>query len=204
MLFISVSFLQKLSTKYLKSLFFSRAMVRKKERFFYDMIIRYVLLLVLAIPGLQIFYFVFQPLTTYPVYWILNTFYNVSLEASTIIVSGCYPIEIIGACVAGSAYLLFLILNLSTPNIKTVKRLKLLGIAFGSFLVLNIIRIFVLSVLLVNEFPSFDFVHSFFWYFISIVFVVGVWFYEVRKFNIKDIPFYTDIKFILKEIRKKN
>ena len=175
----------------------------KKDRF-HDLILRYIILLVLAIPGLQIFYAVFQPLTAYPVYWFLNLFYEASMENFVVSIVGCYPIEIVGACVAGSAYLLFLILNLSTPNIKAIKRLKLLGIAFGSFLVLNIIRILILSFLIITESTAFEFVHSFFWFFISVAFVVGVWFYEVRKFNIKDIPFYTDIKFILKEIKKKH
>lgn len=180
------------------------AMVKKKKKKFAskNIILRYIILLALAIPGLKFLYVIFQPLTEYPVYWLLNIFYDATLKGSTIFIQGCYPIEIVGACVAGSAYLLFLILNLSTPNIKVVKRLKLLGIAFGSFLALNIIRIFILGLLIVTESSSFEFVHTFFWYFVSTIFVVGVWFFEVKKFNIKGIPFYSDIKSILKEIRK--
>lgn len=176
----------------------------KKDKHFQNLILRYIILIALAISGLQIFYAIFQPLTAYPVFWVLDIFYEASMENFVVSIVGCYPIEIVGACVAGSAYLLFLILNLSTPNIKPVKRLKLLGIAFGSFLVLNIIRILILSFLIVIESTAFEFVHTFFWYFVSIVFVAAVWFYEVKKFNIKDVPFYSDVKFILKEIKKKH
>lgn len=180
-------------------------MVKKKRNKieFQKLITRYIILLALAIPGLQIFSFIFQPLTSYPVYWLLDLFYEASMENFVVSIAECYPIEIVGACVAGSAYMLFLILNLSTPNINVLKRMKLLGIAFGSFLVLNIIRIFILGLLIVNESPSFDFVHSFFWYFVSTVFVAGVWFFEVKRFNIKGIPFYSDVKFLLKKVKKK-
>jgi len=176
---------------------------KKKKIAFQELIIRYLVLLVLAIPGYQFFQFIFQPLTTYPVYWFLDIFYEASLEASTIFITGCEEVEVAGACVAGSAYLLFLILNLATPNIKVVKRLKLLGIAFGSFLVLNIIRIIILVALHVHGSPAFDIVHSFFWYFISVVFVVAVWFFEVKRFDIKGIPFYSDVRYLLKEVKNK-
>lgn len=167
-----------------------------------DIILRYILLLIVSIPGFYFFQWIFQPLTEYPVYWILNFIYGATLDGSTVLIEGVLPIEIVGACVAGSAYLLFLILNLSTPNIGYLKRLKLLGVAFGSFLIINILRILVLSFMIVAESSSFDFVHSFFWYFLSTIFVVGVWFFEVKKFNIKDVPFYSDIRFLLKHSRK--
>ncbi|MFW6027161.1 MAG: pacearchaeosortase [Candidatus Woesearchaeota archaeon] len=176
--------------------------MKKNKKEVKNLIIRYFLLLVFLFIGLKLVYFIFEPLTRYPVYWLLDIFYNVSLSNSIILFPGLNFIEIAGACIAGSAYLLFLILNLSTPKISLLKRLKLLGIAFGSFLILNIIRIFILGILVVRDSPSFSFVHSFFWYFLSIIFVVGIWFFEVKKFNIKHIPFYSDIMFLLNKTRK--
>ena len=173
----------------------------KKDKGFLDIVLRYSLLLLLTIFGIKVFHFLFKPLTKYPVYWFLDVFYETSLN-HLIHIPGKASIAIIGACVAGSAYLLFFILNLSTPNINLVKRIKLLSIAIGSFLILNIIRIIILSLLLIEGSSSFSFVHTFFWFFISIVFVAGVWFFEVKKFNIKEIPFYSDIKNILQEIKK--
>ncbi len=173
----------------------------KKNKRFLDIILRYFSLLLLTIFGVELFQFLFKPLTKYPVFWLFDLFYNVELNNFIYFQQGP-SIGIIGACIAGSAYLLLLILNFSTPNINFFKRMKLLLIGFGSFLILNIIRIFILGILIVNQSSSFAFVHKFFWYFLSIFFVIAIWFFETKRFNIKKIPFYSDIKKVLKEIKK--
>jgi exosortase/archaeosortase family protein len=154
-----------------------------------------------ALPGFWIFYFVFSPLTVYPAYFILNLFFNASLSGSTIFLGALSPIEIVDACIAGSAYYLLLIFNLSIPNIKTAKRLKMIGFAFLSFLVVNILRIVLLSAIFVLNPRIFDISHKLSWYLGSIILVVGIWFLEVKHFNIKEIPFYADVKSILKYIK---
>jgi len=164
-----------------------------------DILIRYVLLVLVALPNLYLFYFLFAPLTLFPVFFLLNLFYDAILNNSFILVNNSFTIEIIDACVAGSAYYLLTIFNLAIPKIKLKKRLKMLGFVFGSFLVLNILRIFLLSMLYVNGSTWFDFTHQLFWYLISIVFVIGIWFLEVKLFKIKQIPFYDDIKFLYKK-----
>jgi exosortase/archaeosortase family protein len=123
---------------------------------------------------------------------------------SNIILVNSIPIEIIEACVAGSAYYLMLILNLSIPNIKIKKRLLLLLFSFSLFFVVNIIRIIVSSSILVSGATWFDFAHRLFWYVGSIVFVVGIWFLSVKLFKIKEIPFYTDIKYLFSLAKKKS
>jgi exosortase/archaeosortase family protein len=107
-------------------------------------------------------------------------------------------IEIIEACVAGSAYYLLLILNLSTPSIKFPKRFKLILISFASLLIVNIIRIVFLSAVFVTGASWFDIAHKVFWYVGSIIFVLVIWFLEVKYYKIKSIPFYSDLKFIYK------
>jgi hypothetical protein len=47
----------------------------------------------------------------------------------------------------------------------------------------------------------FDISHKLSWYIGSIILVVGIWFLEVKKFNIKEIPFYSDLKAMLKNIK---
>jgi exosortase/archaeosortase family protein len=111
------------------------------------------------------------------------------------------PIEIVDACVAGSAYYLLLIFNLSVPNIKLTKRIKMLCFAFISFLIVNIVRIVVLSVIFLLKPNIFDISHKLSWYVGSIILVVGIWFIEVKKFEIKEIPFYSDLKLMLKNIK---
>lgn len=171
----------------------------KKE--YWSIIIRYIILILISFSNLYIFYLIFTPLTIYPVYFLLKLFFNISLQVNTLFIHN-FSIEIIEACIAGSAYYLLLILNLSIPKTNIKKRLKMILFAFSSLLILNIIRIFLLvSLLSITPF-LFEITHKIFWYFISIVFVIGIWFIEVRIFKIKQIPIYSDIKFLVKQIKK--
>lgn len=174
----------------------------KKINFVYSLLIRYFLLLITAIPSFWIFYFIFTPLTIYPVYIILSLFFNTYLFGNVIFLGNSFsPIEIIDACIAGSAYYLLLIFNLSIPNIQFVQRVKMVFFAFFSFLAVNILRIVILSVIFILKPSMFDITHKLSWYIVSIIFVVGIWFIEVKKFKIKEIPFYSDIQSILRYIK---
>ncbi len=157
-----------------------------------DLGIRY-LVLVLFGAGLGVFYFLFTPLTVWPVYGVLNLVDSgVRLfEGSVIFFSGNY-IEIIGACVAGAAYYLLLILNLATP-MDYLKRAESLLFLFGSFLLLNIFRIVLFSLLFVSGFQFFDLAHKLIWYFGSTILVVVIWFVNVWLFDIREIPVYSDV-----------
>lgn len=164
---------------------------------------RYFLIILLSIPNLLIFYTLFTPLTLYPVYWILSVFFSASLQGSTIFIRNI-PIELIGACIAGSAYFLLFALNLALPKINLKQRVKMMAFAFAAFLVINILRIFLLSMLYLSGSSWFDFTHKLFWYAVSILFVVFIWFVEVKLFKIKDIPFYSDLKFFYNKSSLKN
>ena len=173
----------------------------KKSNLYWSIIIRYLILILIALPNLYLFYLILTPLTIYPVYFLLKLVSEVSLQANTLLISN-FSIEIIKACIAGSAYYLLLILNLSIPKIDLKKRLKMILFAFLLLLVLNILRIFLLILLLLINPYLFDITHKAFWYLISIIFVIGIWFTEVKVFKIKQIPFYSDIRFLIKQINK--
>ena len=164
-----------------------------------DIFIRYVILILIALPNFYLFYFIFTPLTVYPVYFLIKLFFDASLTGEVINIMNYFPIEIIEACVAGSAYYLLLILNLSIPKIKLKKRINLILFSFTLFLIINILRIFLMSMIFIYGSQYFDILHKLFWYFGSIIFVIGIWFAEVKLFNIKEIPFYSDIKFLYKK-----
>ena len=176
--------------------------MNKTQKQFLDIFVRYIILVIVAIPNLWLFYFIFAPLTIYSVYFLLNLFFDASLM-SNIILIGKHPIEIISACIAGSAYYLLLILNLSVPKIKLDKRIKMIVLSFASFLVINILRIFLLSLVFLTGSSWFDITHKLFWYLGSVLFVIGIWFAEIRLFKIKEIPFYSDIKFLYKQTNLK-
>lgn len=180
---------------------------RYKE--YWSIFARYFILILVAIPGLSIFYYFLKPLTIYPSFFLLNIFYEASLSDNTIFVGnllsgGVIPIEIIEACVAGSAYYLLLILNLSVPNISLPKRIWAIAFSFGSFLAINILRIFILSFMAISGSSLFDVTHIVFWYVLSTIFVVGVWLLEIRLFKIKEIPFYSDIRYLYHKSHFKN
>lgn len=170
------------------------------KKFVPDFFLRYSPLIIVGIFSAQIFYFLFLNLTLYPVYFLLKIFFNLSLEANVIWINSI-SIEIIEACVAGSAYFLLLILNLSTPGIKLKKRISLMLFSFSVFLAVNILRIFFLSIMLISGNSFFDITHKIFWYAGSTIFVVGIWFLSVKIFKIKKIPLYSDIK-MLYNLRK--
>ncbi len=169
----------------------------------YSIFIRYIILILISFSNLWIFYFLLTPLTIYPVYFILNIFFDVNLIGNVIFfLSYNFSVEIIEACIAGYAYYLFAILILSTPKIKANKRIKMLAFSFSILLIANILRIVMLLPVYTCSPDLFDILHKISWYFLSVIFVVGVWFLEVKKFEIKEIPFYSDLKFLLKQIQK--
>jgi len=172
--------------------------MNKSTKNFLDIFIRYIILVLLGLTNTWIFYIIFAPLTIYPVYHLFNLLFE-SILVGNIIYIGEKVIEIIPACVAGAAYYLLLILNLATPNIKIKKRVKMIIWSFVILLVLNILRIFFLGVLYLGDFAWFDITHKIFWYLISTLFVVGIWFKQVKVFKIKEIPLYSDIKFLYKK-----
>jgi exosortase/archaeosortase family protein len=164
-------------------------------------LVRYVVLVV-CVFSLPWIYKILTPLTVFPVLFLLKIFIgNVFLKGAILVVNLKPLIEIIPACVAGSAYLLLVILNLSV-KMAPKKRTYSLILSLLILLILNIVRIFSFSVLYIKTSPIFDLTHVLFWYVLSIVFVIAIWFLMVRLFLIREIPFYSDIKTLIKDIRK--
>jgi len=168
----------------------------------FEIVIRYSILLILAFQSLYLIYLVFTPLTVYPVYFILKAIYNATLlEGNVIFFKGVYA-ELITACIAGAAYYFLLILNLTTP-MKIKKRIYSILFILASFLAINIIRIAIFAFLLVRGFEYFDITHKIVWYIGSTILVLAIWFVNVYLFRIKEIPIYSDIKNIVKDVKKK-
>jgi exosortase/archaeosortase family protein len=163
--------------------------------------IRYIILVIVALPNFYLFYLIFTPLTIYASYGILNVFYNLTLNQNIIQVVGCTSIEIVPACVAGVAYYLLLVLNLAIPKIEIKKRLFLFLSSFSMLFLINVLRISILSAMYINNIASFDVIHKVFWYAGSTIIVVIIWFLNIKLFNIKGIPFYTDLKFMYQKIK---
>ena len=160
-------------------------------------LLRYIILLGLMFT-LPLIYKILTPITIYPSVYLLKLFYNTAITNSLVIINNRTFIQIIPACIAGSAYLLLLILNLSVP-MKLKKRMYLIFISFFILLILNILRISTLSVLFHHNFIFFDFTHKLFWYLLSTIFVVLIWLFIVRYYSIKEIPVYSDVRYLMKQ-----
>jgi len=167
---------------------------------------RYFFLLIIGFFGLSLFYFLFSNLTISVVYKILSSFFNASLSKNIILINN-YSIEIIGACIAGAGYYLFLILSFSIPKISLIKRIFLTLFCWSFFFLINLIRIVLLSFLLVSGNSYFDLTHNLFWFFGSTLFIVLIWILAVKIFKIKSVPFYDDLIYLLNNssfIKNKN
>ena len=162
-----------------------------KSNNIFNLAIRYTILFVLSLGNLYIFYRVFTPITLYVSSALLSLFFSTSVSGVSIIFDST-KISLVSACIAGSAYYLLTVLNLSTPmNIK--KRAKNILFLLVSFFVLNVIRIVIFSLLFATGYKYFSFTHELTWYLGSTLFVVVLWFVGVKLYKIRKIPFYTDL-----------
>ena len=176
--------------------------MKKEDKKILFIVIRYLILLILTIFSLPLIYKIFTPLTLYPVLGLLKFIYeNVIVNQVIISINNISLIELAPACIAGSAYLLLLILNLSVP-MRLKQRIYTILASFAILLLLNILRIFLLSILYYSGNTFFDITHKLFWYGLSTLFVVGIWFLMVKIFAIKEIPVYDDIMYLVKIIKK--
>jgi len=177
--------------------------LKKQPASIWGIPIRYLILVLAALFDLWIFYEIFTPLTIYPVYFVSKLLSDASILGNIILINGSISIELIKACIAGSAYYLLFILNMTVNRIRIVKRIQMIAFSFASLLILNIVRIIVLIVIYLNKNPSFEVIHEIFWYVFGTLFVVGIWFAEVKIFKIKEIPVYSDIKLLIQQIKNR-
>ena len=151
--------------------------------------------------SLSLIYKIFTPLTIYSVVGLLKlSQYQIAVIGDVISINLETFIQIVPACVAGSAYLLLLILNLSVP-MKLKQRLYAIIFSFAILFIVNVLRIYILALLYRTDAVLFDFTHKFFWLSLSILIVIAIWFFIVKLFSIKEIPVLSDIETIIDEIK---
>src|SRR3989344_5053414 len=98
--------------------------------------VRYSILLAIVF-ALPLIYLILTQPTMLPVVSLLKILYgNVEVLETTIIINNSTFIEIIPACIAGSAYLLLIILNLSLP-LSIKKRTYSLMFSLATLFILN-------------------------------------------------------------------
>jgi len=161
---------------------------------------RYFSILLIGSGNLYVIYKILTPLTVHILNSILSIFTDTILSEN-IIYLGEIVIEIIPACVAGSAFYLLLLLLFSTGDIKPEVRTKAVITSFAALFTLNILRILILIPMASTSY--FGIIHWIFWHLISTIFVVSIWIGIVKIYEIKTIPIYSDVKYIKSLIKIK-
>ena len=171
-----------------------------KNKSFYLLFLRYIIILIAGLGNLFIFYEIFTPITVYLSTLILNILSPGTVSIASTIVFKDLLIEIVPACVAGAAYYFLFILCMSIPIKPLSRRIKIIIFSLGVFLIFNVTRIIIFATIADTKY--FEATHFFFWYFLSTVLVVSIWFLTVYTFKIKEIPVYTDVKELFNKTKK--
>lgn len=175
----------------------------KRENWILDIVLRYFIgaLSFLIIP---VFYMMFTPLTIGLTWLIMSIFYQVTIQGNILLFPGFNSsVELVEACIAGSAYFLLFLLNVFTREIKILKRIYAMLFSFACLFLVNILRLVLTIPLFLNNSVWFDFTHKAFWFVLSIVFVILIWLLTVKVFRISEVPVYSDVVAILKRFEKK-
>ena len=165
----------------------------------YSLILR--LIVILLIP-LKIFYVIFTPLTIFPSYFLLKLFnYEILMSYSDkYFVIGNYTLDFVPACIAASAYYLLFLLILATKDIKLRTRINMFLLGSLLILAMNIIRVEILIIALVEYGKTlFESIHLIFWRFVSVVYVFFVWIFLIKRYKVKSIPVYSDLRMLYKK-----
>lgn len=161
-----------------------------------------IILCFISIIFYRAYYFVFGPLTLRFTESILSLFTHVTVSENMLYV-GEYSLRFVDACVAASAYILITLLVLFTRKISFDVRLKMLGLGYLFFFIFNALRIqLLLVILLFFGHNIFNAVHMILWTIVSTIFVFLIWIMLIKIFNIKSIPVYSDIKYLISKIKK--
>jgi exosortase/archaeosortase family protein len=172
---------------------------KKELKGFFEVIVRYLIVVVLGLGNLSLFYVVLKPLTLWGVSSLLGLFSDVVVLTNGFVYDGVF-FELVSACVGGSAFYLLFIFIMSSRDIVWLRRLKMIVFAFLLLYVFNVLRIVFMAVFVDSVY--FDVFHLGIWYFVSTVFVVLIWFLMVWLFGVKSIPVYSDFKFIVGLLKK--
>ncbi|MBI2670490.1 pacearchaeosortase [Candidatus Woesearchaeota archaeon] len=134
---------------------------------------------------------------------ILNYDVRFLYESKTLLVNGI-DLEFVRACIATSAYYLLALLILTTKGIGIKNSVKMFLIGSLLIFVMNVLRVTLLILVVINlGLDWFNLIHMTFWYILSSVYVFLVWLFLIKLYKIKNIPIYSDAKYLIASLRVK-
>lgn len=168
----------------------------------YKLILRILIAILLLTIPFNIFYWLLLKPTLYLSYLPLLTKYKDITIGNDYLLINNNILKFTLACIATATYYLLILLLLLTKNIGFIKLIRMLFSGILLILTFNIIRIDLLIVIYIEYgIIWFNNLHLLFWKFLSSFIVVLIWLYLCYKFKIKNIPAYSDLKFLIKKIR---
>ena len=142
-------------------------------------------------------YTILLPLTKFISFILLEIIGTSASILGNSIIVGNNSFNLISSCVALPAYYLLLFLILTTKDISLKKSFLVFFSGIFLILIMNVIRIDLLIIAFVKfGKPWFDYIHIFFWKFVSGVYVAIVWIWLTKKNKINSIPIYDDLKYL--------
>lgn len=182
-------------------------------RYEFSLIIRTVLALALfiipAMLGVNVFQEVFEPLTFDVVYFFLERsgvepkLGSFSVSYAISILGGEATINVVKYCVIASAYNLLAWLCIITMGIALWKRVLMFLIGSALIFGMNIVRIVLLIITLLENHDAYQTAHFVLNFLLSVVYVIIIWVLLSFLFKVKAVPFLSDIKFLTQEMFKK-
>ncbi|MFH1210311.1 MAG: pacearchaeosortase [archaeon] len=172
-------------------------------------ILAVALLLIPLLTQKNIFQIMFEYLTLHSTFFLLRladvdaTLGSYSVKHA-IDISGEYTLNIVKYCVTASAYYLYTLFVILVYDVSIWKRIKLLILGYVAIFAMNIARILILVVMLVDNTENFVPAHDFLGTALAIFYVVIIWVLFSLALGIKTIPIITDIKILIGEIMQKD
>lgn len=183
-------------------------------RYVNSLAIRIVLaVLLLTIPIIinkNIFQTLFEYLTLHSTFFLLRL---ANIDAAigrygvthAIDIFGEYTLNIVKYCVTASAYYLYTLFVILVYDVSIWKRIRLLILGYVAIFAMNVARILILVVMLVQNGPeTFLTAHDFLGTALAIFYVIIIWTLFSIAMGIKNIPVITDIKILIGEMMKKD
>lgn len=184
-------------------------------KYTHSLIIRVVLALLLLIVPTGIFHInlfqaIFETATLKLTYILLKI---ADVEAvignygvrTAIDIFGQYTVKVVKYCVTASAYYLYTLLVILVYDIRIRKRIELLILGYFAIFTMNLVRILILIIMLVEKGQdSFATAHDFLGTMLSIFYVIIIWVLFSLSMKIKNIPIITDVKILIGEMMKNN
>ena len=134
----------------------------------------------------------------------LAGFYIITDYVSKNIMIDDIKLNFISACIATTAYQLLAILILLTKELSFKKMLKIFVVGSLMILIINVLRILLLSSVYLNYgFGAFKSLHIFLWKGVASIMVFIVWILLIKIFKITAIPIYSDIIYLYQNIKRK-